>query len=96
MNISIPVETRKARVDLLLGSDLTKTYIAVNGKALPYRSLLIYQEYGRTVLCLERIIDDSGNVTEELCNHPIQETIEASPLVIHTSKDGLEWNPGSA
>lgn len=93
MNITIPVETRKARVDLLLGPNLAETFIAVNGKARPYRSLLVYQEYGRTVLCLSRVIDDADQVTEELCKHPIYETIEASPLVIHTSKDGLEWIP---
>lgn len=93
MNISIPVELKKAQVDLLLGPVLAESYIAVNGKAWPYRNMLLYQEYGRTVLLLERVVDDDGHISDATMMHPITEAIEASPLIIHTSPDGLRWNP---
>lgn len=94
-NITFPVDIKKARVELFLGPELQDTYIAVDGKPMPYRSLLIYQEYGRTVFLLERVVDDSGHVSEETVDKPIREVIEASPLVIRQSKEGLVWSPDS-
>lgn len=91
------VEIPRVRVDLLLGSKLQDTYIAIDGKPGPYKSILLFQEYGRTILLLERCWNTPGEITQDLVDNPIIDLIEASPLIIATSKEGLEWhhNEGS-
>lgn len=82
MKIEIPENVRKARVKICLREKLIKSCVYIDGKTLPYKSIMIYQTLDKTYLFLERCFDDSGNVTEELCNHPIQEVIEADPFIV--------------
>lgn len=91
MRIEIPNNLRKARAEIYLGESLIKSYVSIDRKPLPYKSIIIYQLIDKTYLFLERCCNSSGDVTEDLCRHPIQEAIEASPFVVRTNKTGLEY-----
>jgi hypothetical protein len=91
MKIPIPGNIRKAKVEIFLGKRLADTYIAIDDKPLPYRSIIIYQLVDKTYVFLERVCDYSGNCTEKLLLNPIEENIAAFPLIVRTTKDNLEF-----
>lgn len=76
---------KKARIVLLLRPWLPETFISVNGRSMPYKSIEIKQEYKKTTVRLTRNINDEGYVTDELLANPIIEEYEADPLVVITS-----------
>ena len=78
---------RKARVDLHLDHDLTKTQIAIDGISMPCHDIAIYMGVGRNpqvVLVMQgKFVGNEWYVDEDLVEHPIIEVIEADPLVMH-------------
>ena len=83
MKLYIPENTKKAKVEISFGENITKSCISIDGKTLPYKKLLIYQSIDKTYVFLERNCDSHGNCTEELYANSIEEYIEASPLIVN-------------
>ena len=78
---------RKARVDLHLDHELSKTQIAIDGVSIPCHGIALDLEVGRNpqvVLVMHgKFVGNEWYVDDYLVEHPIVEVIEADPLIMH-------------